>query len=97
MNCVKSVLTVWVPMVRPSSVWFSRFSIALRELVTLSFSAFSWLVRSSLAALASSQARLTSVCRVLISSPSFCRVSCVNSSVLLGSIWPTMPPASLRA
>lgn len=97
LNWLRSVLTVWLLMEMPSSVCCSRFSMALRELVTLLFSASSWLDRSLLAALASSQARLTSVCRVPISSLSSCSVSLVYSSVLLGSIWPTMPPPSLRA
>ena len=97
MNWLKSVLMVWEPMDTPFWACFSKFSMALRELVTLFFSASSWLERSLLAALASSQARLTSVCSVLISSESSCSVSFVYSSVLLGSIWPTMPPPSLRA
>ena len=54
LNWLRSVLMVWLLMEMPSSVCCSRFSMALRELVTLLFSASSRMDRSLLAALASS-------------------------------------------
>ena len=97
-SLVRSVmLMVWVPISNPLTVLSIRVSTASRALSTRPVRSFSWLVSSLEEAEASLVALFIRAERVSSSPCNSCKVSWLYCSTLEGSIWPTMPPPSLRA
>ena len=91
------MLMVWVPISNPLTVLSIRVSTASRALFTRLVRSFSWLVSSLEEAEASLVALFIRAERVSSSPCNSCKVSWLYCSTLEGSIWPTMPPPSLRA